>query len=53
MLGVPDTYSGEIPVGLVVLGDEAKARVAKDDKEEKRIVVSILKARIRDGPVGL
>ena len=50
VLGVPDAYSGEIPVGLVVLGDEAKARVVEDDKEEKRIMVSILKARIRKEP---
>lgn len=47
VLGVPDPYSGEVPVALVVLGDEARARVVKDDKEEKRIVISILKARIR------
>lgn len=45
MLGVPDLYSGEIPVAMVVLGDEAKERAAKDSKEAKKITISILKAR--------
>jgi len=45
VLGVPDPYSGEVPVALVVLGDEAKERVARDDLEAKKITISILKAR--------
>jgi 4-coumarate--CoA ligase len=45
VLGVPDLYSGEIPVALVVLGDEAKERTEKNDEEVKNITVSILKAR--------
>ena len=45
MMGVPDPYSGEVPVALVVLGDEAKERVSKDDEEAKKITISILKAR--------
>ena len=45
VLGVPDPYSGEVPVALVVLGDEPKERVARDDKEAKRITISILKVR--------
>ena len=45
VLGVPDLYSGEVPVALVVLGDEPKQRVAKDDKEAKEITISILKVR--------
>lgn len=45
MLGVPDLYSGEIPVALVVLGDEAKERTEKNNEEVKNITVSILKAR--------
>lgn len=45
MLGVPDPYSGEIPVALVVLGDAAGERVERDDKEAKNITISILKAR--------
>jgi 4-coumarate--CoA ligase len=45
VLGVPDPYSGEVPVALVVLGDEAKERLVKDDKEAQRISISILKAR--------
>lgn len=45
MLGVPDLYSGEVPVALVVLSDEAKERTEKDDKEVKKITISILKAR--------
>jgi len=45
VLGVPDPYSGEIPVALVVLGDEAGERVEKDGEEVKRITISILKAR--------
>lgn len=45
VLGVPDPYSGEVPVALVVLGDEAKERVEEDDQEVKKITISILKAR--------
>ena len=44
MLGVPDPYSGEVPVALVVLGDEAKERVARGDGEARDITISILKA---------
>lgn len=44
VLGVPDPYSGEVAVALVVLGDEAKERV-EDDQEAKKITISILKAR--------
>jgi len=43
VLGVPDPYSGEIPVALVVLGGETKERAEMDDKEVKRITISILK----------
>jgi len=42
VLGVPDLYSGEVPVALVVLRDEAKERAEKGDKEMKDITVSIL-----------
>ena len=52
VLGVPDPYSGEIPVALVVLGDDPKERVAKDDKEAKRITISILKVRFPNGSGG-
>ena len=45
VLGVPDPYSGEVPVALVVLGDEAKKRTVKDDKEAQKITISILKVR--------
>jgi acyl-CoA synthetase (AMP-forming)/AMP-acid ligase II len=45
VLGVPDPYSGEVPVALVVLGDEAEERAEKDQKEAQRIRISILKAR--------
>jgi 4-coumarate--CoA ligase len=45
VLGVPDPYSGEVPVALVVLGDEAKERAEKRDSEVKKITISILKAR--------
>ena len=44
-LGVPDPWSGEVPAAFVVLGDEPKERVVKDDKEAKKIAVSILKVR--------
>lgn len=54
VVGVPDLYNGEVPVALVVLGDEARARTEKDDKEVDKISVSILKARpILSGPTGL
>ena len=45
VLGVPDPWSGEVPAALVVLGDEPKERVTKDDKEAKKIAVSIFKVR--------
>jgi len=45
VVGAPDLYSGEIPVALVVLGDEAKERAAKGDEEMKKITTSISKAR--------
>jgi 4-coumarate--CoA ligase len=47
---VPDLYSGEIPVALVALGDEAKYHAAKDEKEVQKITVSILKARSVTAP---
>lgn len=47
VLGVPDLYSGEVPVALVVLGDEAKERIEEGGKEVQKITVSILKVRPR------
>ena len=35
----------ECPAALGVFGDKAKERVTKDDKEVKKITISILKAR--------
>jgi len=43
VLGVPDPYSGEVPVALVVLGDGARERAEEDEEEAKRISISILK----------
>lgn len=45
VVGAPDLYSGEVPVALVVLGAEARERVAKDDEEVNKITISISKAR--------
>ena len=45
VLGVPDPYSGEVPVAFVVLGDEAQECVAMGEKETQKITVSILKVR--------
>jgi len=42
VLGMPDPYSGEVPVALVVLGDEAKERTIS---KVKKIPIFILKAR--------
>ena len=50
VVGAPDLYSGEVPVALVVLGDEARERAEKDDKEMKKITISILKARSVTNP---
>ena len=47
---MPDFYGGEIPVALVVLGDEAKDRAAKNHKEAQEITVSTLKARSTTAP---
>ena len=38
-------YSGEAAVALVVLGDEPKERVTRDDKEARKITISILKVK--------
>lgn len=44
VLGISDIYSGEVAVVLVVLGDEAKERAAKGNKEAQKTTVFILKA---------
>jgi 4-coumarate--CoA ligase len=45
VVGVPDEYSGELPLAFVILEEKAAKRVHKDPKEEQRIKVSIMKVR--------
>ena len=45
VVGVPDEYSGEIPLAFVVLDEKAAKRVQKDPKEGERIKASIIKVR--------
>ncbi|KAI0634244.1 acetyl-CoA synthetase-like protein [Trametes polyzona] len=43
VIGAPDEYSGELPFAFVVLKDEARARVARDPKQEEKVRQAILK----------
>ena len=43
-MGIPDDYSGEIPLAFIVLNASASKRVEHDFKEVKRIEASIIEA---------
>lgn len=45
VVGVPDVYSGEIPVAFVVLNEAAAARIQDDERETKQLKINILKVR--------
>lgn len=42
-MGVPDIYSGEVPVAFVVLGEAAAARIQDDERETKKLKIGILR----------
>lgn len=46
VVGVPDDYSGEVPLAFVVLNNQARERLAKDTDAEHAIKQSIIKVRI-------
>lgn len=43
VVGIPDEYSGEIPLAFVVLTAAASKRIAADGKEADKIKASIIK----------
>jgi len=43
VVGLPDEYSGEVPLAFIVPTTAAVARMKKDDQEEARIKLSIMK----------
>ena len=46
VVGVPDEYSGELPLAFVVLKADAKARIGADRGQERRMKEKIMKLRI-------
>jgi 4-coumarate--CoA ligase len=47
VIGVPDEYSGDIPLAFVVLEHGAAARAAKDEQEREHLRQSIAKVSPR------
>jgi acyl-coenzyme A synthetase/AMP-(fatty) acid ligase len=45
VVGVPDLYSGEVPVAFVVLSVEAAGRIAADHAELQKTKLSILQVK--------
>ncbi|KAI0080345.1 amp dependent CoA ligase [Panus rudis PR-1116 ss-1] len=43
VVGVPDEYSGEVPLAFVVLSQAAQERIKKDPKEADRVKADIMK----------
>ena len=47
VVGVPDDYSGELPLAFVALSESALERVKKDPAEAGRIKAALMKVRIK------
>ncbi len=45
VVGVPDEYSGEVPLAFVELSQDALARLQRDPAEVNKIKASIVKVR--------
>ena len=45
VVGVPDDYSGEVPLAFVVLNAKARTRIEGNTQEKNRITASIMKVR--------
>ena len=45
VVGVPDDYSGEVPLAFVSLSENALGRVKKDPSEGARIKTALIKVR--------
>lgn len=43
VVGLPDDYSGEVPLAFVVLDGKAAKRIEKDPQESEKIKASIAK----------
>jgi 4-coumarate--CoA ligase len=48
VVGVPDSYSGEIPKAFVVLHEKAAQMIEEDKREEEIIKESICKVGTKD-----
>ena len=46
VVGVPDEYSGELPMAWVVLSERAAMRVKNNPQEDQKTKASIIKVRI-------
>jgi len=53
VIGVPDDFSGEVPMAFIVLNTEALARIEADKtrKEKERIKEAIFK--VKNSPIAL
>ena len=49
VVGLPDEYSGELPMAWVVLRGQAAKRIEKDPREGHIIKASIIKVRVFRG----
>ena len=45
VVGIPDEFSGELPLAFVVLSEDAAARIAKDAKAAEGVRKAIMKVR--------
>ena len=52
VVGIPDEYSGELPLAFVVPSGDAQARIAKDAREAEGARKAIMKVRLGRGPLG-
>ena len=43
VVGIPDEYSGEVPLAFVTLSQDAQTRVRRDPSEADKIKASIMK----------
>ena len=45
MVGIPDDYSGEVPLAFVSLSDSARERLKKNSAEGEKIKAALIKVR--------
>ena len=44
MVGIPDEYSGEVPLAFIMASHDAQERLKTDPSEEEKIKQAIIKA---------